>query len=147
VEIIFPWNVFFSIIHLPFSMMQFMLWSFFLLISSEISATSHVGRIQNAWWDQSATTIQNWTVSCEECICTMMMPSSDIVGLNYLLTNRTCYLFADYSNESSTIQSYMNSTFYFRVLPSTSTPASLTTVANQLVPSKIQPLSPSTFFV
>ena len=113
--------IFFSYIHLPFSMILFLLLSFFLLTSPAISAIVHIGTIQHAWWNQLAPKIQNWTVSCNECICTMVMPSSNITALNCLLTNRMCYLFANYSSGSSSVQLDRNSTFYFLVLSSTNT--------------------------
>ena len=114
---------------------------FLLIISPKPSATISIGSIRNAWWNQSATQIQNWNISCIECICTMMMASPSLVGFNCLLTNQICYFFANYSNDSSAMQSYPNSTFYCRVLPPTSTSASSTVVVNQIHSRKIRSIT------
>jgi hypothetical protein len=112
--------------------------SLLLLTSLETSANIQIGTIRTAWWNQSTTSVWNWTTSCNECICAMVMSFWNVVGLNCLVTSRTCYLFANYSTDSPRMTSNATSTFYFRTLPPTSTPAPMTTAETEQFTSKIR---------
>jgi hypothetical protein len=119
------------------SLIMLLLLSLLLLALLEINGSVQIGIIRNVWLDQSATSTQNGIVSCNECVCTMLVPFSSVLGLNCFLANLTCHLFTNYSTDSMMGESNDNSTFYFRVLPSITASPSFTTTANQLEISKI----------